>query len=217
METMRSRAKEHLPHVLLTLLSIIQALALELWWTHLETADYLFAPGWPTLIWWLEVVAMFLGILVIWLVYAANVMRFRWVPSVGDSVHPFVVGLLQFLMIELLGPGGVGWWLLLLAGIFGIMNWVAHSTMRRARLDGENEEFFRSVPPATLRDFYPAATTVGGLALFGLYLVLVPENLIVSALAVVGTTMLMLWEVYKVDFFWKRSMAVPEAVERGSD
>lgn len=214
---MRTRAKEHLPHVLLTLLSIIQALALELLWTHLEAADYLFTAGWTTLIYWLEVTGMFLGILVIWLIYAANVMRFRWVPSIGDSVHPFVVGLLQFMMIELLGPGGVGWWLLLLAGIFGIMNWVAHSTMRRARLDGDNEEFFRNVPPATFRDFYPAVTTVAGLAIFGLYLVLVPENLIVSALAMVGTTLLMLWQLYTVDFFWRRSMGGRGPGEPGRD
>jgi hypothetical protein len=214
---MRTRAKENLPHVLLTLLSIIQALALELLWTHLETAEYLFAGGWPRLIYWLEAVSMFLGILVIWLVYAANVMRFRWVPSIGDSVHPFVIGLLQFMMIELLGPDGIGWWMLLLAAIFGIMNWVAHSTMRRARHDGDNDEFFRNVPPATFRDFYPAATTVAGLAVFGLYLVLVPENLIVSALAMVGTTMLMLWQLYTVDFFWKRTMSLVDSGEDSGD
>jgi len=208
MESMRRRAKEHLPHVLLTLLSIIQALALELLWTHLEAADYLFVPDWRTAIYWLQAISTFLGILVIWLVYATNVMRFRWVPSIGDSVHPFVVGLLQFMMIEVMGPGGgVGWWLLLLALIFAIMNWVAHSTMYRARRDGDNEEFFRDVPPATPRDFYPAVTTVAGLALFGLYLVLAPDNLLVSLLALCGTATLLVWQLYTIDFFWKRTMS----------
>lgn len=210
---MRSRAKEHLPHVLLTLLSIIQALALELLWTHLETAEYLFTGNSTCLIYWLQAASMFLGILVIWLVYVANVMRFRWVPSIADSVHPFVIGLLQFMMIELLGPGGVGWWLLLLAAIFGIMNWVSHGTMRRARVDGDNEEFFRNVPPATFRDFYPAATTVAALALCGLYLALVPDNLLVSALAMAGTALLMLWQIYTVDYFWKRTIGEREGRE----
>ena len=36
MESMRTRAKSQLPHVLLTLLSIIQALALELFWRGKE-------------------------------------------------------------------------------------------------------------------------------------------------------------------------------------
>jgi len=38
----RDRAKEHFPMVFLTLLIIVQALALELLWSHVRGADYLF-------------------------------------------------------------------------------------------------------------------------------------------------------------------------------
>ena len=36
MNPLRDRAKEHFPTVLLTLLSIVQALSLELWWQYLS-------------------------------------------------------------------------------------------------------------------------------------------------------------------------------------
>jgi hypothetical protein len=41
MQKMRSRAKTHFPSVLLTLISIIQALALELMWSKIVESDFL--------------------------------------------------------------------------------------------------------------------------------------------------------------------------------
>ena len=61
---MKSRAKDIMPNVLLTLLSIIQALALELLWSHLQTADYLFQGDWTRLIFGMQVLGTFMGILV---------------------------------------------------------------------------------------------------------------------------------------------------------
>ena len=86
MNAMRERAKEHFPAVLLTLLSIVQALALELLWSHLQKADHLFALSAVNVTLWLQIVATFFGIVLIWVVYASNVMRFRWVPATSDSV-----------------------------------------------------------------------------------------------------------------------------------
>jgi len=86
--TMRKRAKEHFPTVLLTLLSIVQALALELLWSHLRESPYLFELSWITAISWMQILATFLGLVLIWVVYANNVMRFRWVPVTSESVYP---------------------------------------------------------------------------------------------------------------------------------
>jgi len=69
-------------------------------------------------------------------------MRFRWVPSTSDSVFPFLIGLTEFMLIDTLGPDEIGQWLLLLAVVFSLMNWVAHTTMRRARLDSDNDAYF---------------------------------------------------------------------------
>ena len=77
----RERAKEQFPTVLMTLLSIMQALSLELWWQFLSEQT----PPVPTTVqkWtlWLQVVATLAGIATIWVVYASTFMRFRWVPS----------------------------------------------------------------------------------------------------------------------------------------
>ena len=62
METMRERAKEHLPHVLLTLLSIMQALALELLWDRVTSEDYLFHPSLQSALYLGQMLTTFLGI-----------------------------------------------------------------------------------------------------------------------------------------------------------
>ena len=184
MKTIRDRAKEHLPMVLLTLLSIVQALALELLWSHVREAAYLFEMTWTAMLTWIQIGTSFLGIVVIWLVYASTAMRFRWVPTTGDSVYPFVIGLLEFILVETLAPEYMGLWFGCLAIIFGLMTWISHRTMRRARHDGDNEEFFADLAPATARDFLPAFVIVFVLVLAGTYLAITGDRGIVALVAV---------------------------------
>jgi hypothetical protein len=51
-----------------------------------------------------------------------------------------------------------------------VSTWASHTIFRRARQDPANQEFFESVPPATLRDFVPSISAVAGIALLGLVL-----------------------------------------------
>jgi len=207
MDTMRARAKQHLPHVLLTLLSIIQALALELLWTRIQEGNFALSLSLEGAIVWCQISATFLGIVVIWLVYATSVMRFRWVPGISDSIHPFIVGVLQFMMIESLGVEKVGQWLILMALIFAQMNWVAHLVMYRARHDGDNDEFFKDRNPATWRDFIGAAVAVSALAGVGIILMLHPQLTILVILSQVGTLTLLLYQLGSLTFYWNRTMA----------
>ena len=184
MKIIRNRAKEQLPMVLLTLLSIVQALALELLWSHVRESAYLFEMSWTAMLTWIQISTSFLGIVVIWLVYASTAMRFRWVPTTGDSVYPFIIGLLEFILIETLAPKHMGFWFGCLAIIFGLMTWISHRTMRRARLDGENEEFFANLAPATARDFLPAFAIVFVLVLAGTYLAISGDRGMVALVAV---------------------------------
>lgn len=210
MSTIRDRSKEHLPTVLLTLLSIIQALAFELLWSHLTEADYLFERSWVSAIYWTQILAGFLGIVLIWIAYASNAMRFRWVPNTSDSVFPFLVGLLEFSLVEVLGPDTVGLWFLNLALLFGLMSWVNHAIMRRARQDGENDAFFRHFEPARLRDFYSDIAIFIGFAVVGAYLWFSKDSLVVTALAFVGTNVLFAWTLRNAAVFWNRSVADAE-------
>jgi len=200
------RAKEHFPTVLLTLLSIVQALALELLWSHLHQADYLFELSWIAVISWMQIAATLLGIILIWVVYSGNVMRFRWVPATSDSVFPFFIGVTEFMLIETLGPDEIGLWLLFMALAFGLMNWVAHRTMQRARQDSDNDAYFSTMRPAALRDFYPGIAIVSGLALAGVYLLTSGDSRIFAMLALLATNGALGWQFYQAALFWEISV-----------
>jgi hypothetical protein len=202
----RDRAKEYFPTVLLTLLSIVQALALELLWSHLRETTYLFNPSWISAISWMQIFATFLGLVLIWVVYANNVMRFRWVPVTSDSVYPFLIGLIEFMLIEYLGPDEIGLWFMCMALIFGMMIWVAHAHMRRARQDVDNEVFFSSYEPATLRDFYPHITVVCALVSGGIYLLISRDQSLLAMLSVLAVNGMLGWQFYAAALFWKRTV-----------
>ena len=206
MESMRTRAKSHLPNVLLTLLSIIQALALELFWSEVQTLEVLFTASWLAVITWTQVTATFLGILVIWVVYATTVMRFSWVPGISDSVVPFFVGLLQFILIESLGSAAAGTWFISLAVIFGCMHGESYLIMRRARRDPDNDEFFRQINPATFRDSIPPAVMVTCLLGLGVYTFAVPGSTEVITFGFVASLLLLIWHFVFMAMFWKRTM-----------
>ena len=207
MNQMRDRAKEHFPTVLLTLLSIVQALALELLWSHLRESPYLFEPSMTAAISWLQISATFLGLVLIWVVYANHVMRFRWVPVSSESVYPFLIGLIEFMMIETLGPDEIGLWFLFLALIFGMMTWVSHANMRRARLDIDNKAFFSAFEPAELRDFYPVITIICALVLAGIYLLISKNQGFLGLVALLAANVMLGWQFFTAARFWKSTVA----------
>ena len=206
METMRSRAKAHLPHVLLTLLSIIQALALELFWSEVQTLDALFTLSWMAFGIWIQVAATFLGILVIWVVYATTVMRFSWVPGISDSVVPFFVGLLQFTLIESLGVESSGSWFICLAVIFALMYGESHMIMRRARRDPDNAEFFQQINPATIRDSISPTLMVVFLLGLGIYVLVAPDSAWVTRVGFLVSFLLLIGHIVFMAMFWKLTM-----------
>jgi hypothetical protein len=207
---MRARAKAHMPMVLLTLLSIVQALALELLWGHVQEQDYLLALSWPALLGWIQIGATLLGILLIWLVYTSMVMRFRWVPTTSDSVFPFLIGIIEFILIATLGPDTIGQWCLMLGVIFGVTTWVSQGILRRAREDGENAEFFTTVTRARLRDYRLQITVVVVLAAFGVSLWITGHQGWGALLALAFATASLAAQALEINRFWRRSMTIPE-------
>ena len=206
MNVMRDRAKEHFPMVLLTLLSIMQALALELLWSHVRETGYLFEPTLGAIVSGVQIAATFLGLVLIWVVYASTAMRFRWVPVTSDSVYPFLIGLIEFMLVESLGSGGTGKWLILMALTFGMMVLVSHKAMQRARQDDDNATFFDQFKPATLRDFVPHIAIVGGLALAGIYLLVSDDRGMVELLAVLMTAGILVWQFFAAARFWRQAV-----------
>ena len=193
--------------VLLTLLSIVQALALELLWSHVRESDYLLDMTWAALLTWFQICTNFVGIIVIWVVYASTAMRFRWVPTTSDSVYPFIIGILEFILIETLAPEYMGWWFVCLAMIFGLMTWVNQMKMRRARLDGDNNEYFIEFKPATIRDFFPAAMIIIGFVVAGLYFGISGDRGVVALVAVSVSLALLIRQLFVAAGFWEMSVS----------
>ncbi|NKB96916.1 MAG: hypothetical protein GKR90_00230 [Pseudomonadales bacterium] len=162
----RGRAKANFPTVLLTLLSIVQAL--ELMWTHLGEHPYLYEWSFLAVLGWLQIAATLLGILLIWLIYSGLVMRFSWVPSTSDAIFPFLVGIIEFAQIGVMGPSSIGIWFIILSILFAIMAWVTQVTMRRARHDSDNDHFFANLPRASWADHISSVIPVVVLLMIGL-------------------------------------------------
>lgn len=206
METIRNRARENLPMVLLTLLSIVQALALELLWGQIRELTYLYELSVVAATGWVQVACTLVGILLIWLNYASTAMRFRWVPSTSDSVFPFVIGVLEFAQIDSLGPAELGQWLILMGVIFAMVTMANHMIYRRARQDEDNEEWFKSVARATLADFYLPMGIVSGLTVVGCFFLFSQTPEAVALLAVVAVLGVLLFQFHITHDFWQRSM-----------
>ena len=210
MNGVRERVKHHMPAVLLTLLSIVQALALELIWSRGTEIASLDQPGWIAALLWAQMAANLVGIVVIWVVYVSTVMRFSWLPTIGDSIYPFIIGIGEFLLVETARPGALGFWFLQMAAVFALMNWVSHHIFRRARTEPENDWHFRDVPPARLRDFYPAIAVVLTLGVVGVTFLVVDLHPGIGLVAVLAVNLLLLAQLRTAKGFWERTLSMDD-------
>jgi hypothetical protein len=200
----RNRAKEMLPSMLLTLMSIIQALGLEFLWDSIRVAERTLT--WAAVLVWIQITANMLGILQVWLFYVSVAMRFRWVPTSNDLLLPFLIGVLEFTMIDLTGSAHLPLWFATLASVYAIAAWDAQNVMARARRDGDNEEFFRHLRPAVMRDFAGPAAVVAGLALFGSAIYFTDENHWLALAGLLFAVSTLAFQIVLGRTYWKRSM-----------
>ena len=207
MQEIRERARTNLPTVLLTLLSIVQALALEFLWSFTRENPQLYSMTWESSLLWTQLVTTLLGLILIWIVYASHVMRLRWVPTTSDSIYPFVIGVLEFTMIELLGVTKIGGWMMCFATIFGLMVWISHRTMRRARLDGQNDMFFANFGRAQPRDFYTPIAIVALGIVGGAYVQYAESTGVLAFACILATLAAVLYQFRIAANFWARSLS----------
>ena len=208
MNVIRQRAKENFPTVLLSILGIMQALAMEILWSKIQEIDYLFELSWLSVIVWSQIVATFMGVVIVWVAYSSSAMRFRWVPTTMDSIFPFLIGLLEFVMIESIDPNEPSLWFFAMALLFASMNLVTHSMMRAARKDADNAFFFKAVTPAKLSDFQKEFATVATILLISCYFMLSSNNhtfVVLTPILLVNA--LLLFQFYLAEKFWARSTA----------
>ncbi len=212
MNPLRDRAKEHFPTVLLTLLSIVQALSLELWWQYLSETRPVFRFELEALTLWAQIVTTIIGIAIVWVFYAGIVMRFRWVPATSDSLFPFFAGIVQFLLIDSLYSDSRGYWLCAMAVVFIGMMAILQLTMRRARRDPANALFFDKVRPASQRDFIAPGLLV--LTLFVCsYLVNAYDMGGLAMLATIFALVSLLFQLRGSARYWNESMRAEEQAD----
>jgi hypothetical protein len=205
-----NRVRNLMPTIILTVLSMIQALALELYWNQLVQADFLWTGGWIAVVGWLQFAAMFFGIMLIWLLYVSLVLRFNWLPSLEDTLVPFLIGLLEFGLIDLTHPDLVGPWLILLAAVFVVAVFTSHTINRRARSDPDNNYFFSQYDPTGWRDYRESAATVLGMGLLGAILWQYPGLHWLTVLALLLTMAGLGYQYLQARRFWLHSVGMEE-------
>jgi hypothetical protein len=204
MSDMRNRAKDLLPSMLMTLMSIIQALALEFLWEIARSAEREFT--WSAVLVWMQIAANMLGILQVWLFYTGVAMRFRWVPTPSDLMLPFLIGILEFTMIDLTGAGHVALWFWTLAGVYTVAAWDAQNVLVRARRDTDNDEFFQHVQPAGLRELLAPVAVVVGLIVFGCAVYFTGENPWLTLVGLLFAAGSLAFQIAMGRRYWIRSM-----------
>lgn len=210
MSTFRNRALDQFPMVLLTLISIIQALALELLWSKITGTGNLWAGNSTSLVNWGMISATFLGILQIWIMYSSLVMGFRWTPTLRDSIFPFIIGIQEFMLVEFIDTSYRGYWLLTLASIFVSANIMSHVSFRRAREERDNALFFRERARATWRDFKWAYFVISTLTFLGIVSGWVTDSDIVPLIATVFANAMLLVQILASRRLWRAILEITE-------
>ncbi len=200
------RAKELVPAIILTILSMIQALAIELYWSKTEGNAYLWQGDWGAAIAWLQMAVLLTGILLIWVFYVSFVLRFSWLPTLEDTLVPFLIGLLEFAMIDLMYPNPLGTWFLLLAAVYGITTATTHVSMRRARADPANEYFFRNMGPSSWRDYMGSIVSFIVLIILGGALWVVDNQPLLSVAALLLALFALLFQYRQARRYWMHSL-----------
>jgi hypothetical protein len=206
MQNVRERAKHQFPSVLLTLLSIIQALALEVLWSSVHDHPHLWAGGFPAFVGWLQVATVLGGIVLVWLVYVSIVLRVVWVPSVGDTVYPFIIGVMEFWMADMLGPEHMHIWFFLLAALFAISTRSSMLAFKAARRDPINDELFAGYSAYSTRDRNVTIGFVGTLVLSGVVVLVFGSDGWVALGCLVAALATLAGQYWFLLDYWNRSL-----------
>ncbi len=169
MERIRTQAKDMFPTVYLTMISMIQALALEVLWSAVREREYLRALDGAALTGWLQVAAMALLLFYFWNALANMVIRYRWVFSTRDSAVPFILGIAQFSLVALLQPATVHLWFYVFAATMVFVVWFMWAVVSSVASEPDNADVIEAGVPATpARPFalalVPFCLVAGGLA-----------------------------------------------------
>ena len=197
-----SRARELLPTIVLTLLSVVQALALEALWSAVHENPLFFAGGADAWVVWLQALAIFQGIIVVWLFYIAIVMRFSWIPATRDSIAPFVLGAGELSMIQTMDPDLLAWWFWILAAIFAFSTRISNSMFAAGLQDPSNTGVWMPQPGGAL-ERSASYLAAGGIALLGGLVWWQGGNGAVALVSVVFANLALFGQAMLIQHYWR--------------
>lgn len=212
MEENLKRARELLPAIVITVLSMIQALALELYWNRFQEADYLWQGGWDSWVGWLQFALLLGGIVEVWLLYVSLMLRFSWIPSMADTTVPFLLGLLEFALIDLIGPATIGPWFVALGLLFALGFATTRLSLIKARRDPANHWFFSHFPPAEPRDLLAEGLISAALIALGILLWLVGGRLLALG-SLLFASVVLIQQLRVTRRFWLPKLGPPPEQE----
>lgn len=192
--------------VLLTLVSIIQALALETLWSEIAEEGELATGGFGGVMAALQGTVVLLSIVVVWLFFAHLVMRFAWVPGLRDTMGPFAIGLIEFVLAEFIAVGHYGLWIAVLSVAFLIAHVSLLSALSRASEEPENAEYFARIPSAPWRRHGPSISAMAVLlVLAGVVELTASET--VTAVAYGCVLLVLLAQIWIQRIYWYRAIS----------
>ena len=135
------------------------------------------------------------------------VMRFTWAPNVGDTVIPFLIGLLEFSLIAATGPSSLGIWFATMGLIFTIVSWASYTIFRRASQDPANREFFDTFPPPSWRDLLAVVIPAGTLFGLALFFSMTGSRSIVALVAILTALGFIINRLWITRAWWNRAIS----------
>lgn len=205
MEAIRKRAKELFPSIYLTLVSIIQSLALGYLLSSLKDSQQFWTLNSESLIAWLQIAAMCQIIFLIWHEYVVGVISFQWVLGISDSIIPFGFGISQFALISFINPSTLYLWLYSMGVLNGIALFAYKNMYRKAKRDTDNEEVLKVVD--SCQRFTEIIVAVAGVVFIvaGLWVHFIdPSNCIKAALVVLVNIIFVAFIIVRGHFTWQR-------------
>jgi hypothetical protein len=146
MTTPQEKALLQFPGVYVTLVSVVQAITLEVLVSRFGELGLGLSLTWESAIVWLEIALLGQTIFYVWVSYTLLVILAQWVLRVFDFAAAFGVGLLQLVSVGWIGIDTTRQLFFVIAIGFFAGAWISHSNTGAAAARPENAEVMATLP-----------------------------------------------------------------------
>lgn len=150
MPTPREKALLQFPAMYVTLVSVVQAIALESLVSRVVEVGPASLHGWDSVLLWLEVAFLGQTILYAWISYTLLVILTQWLFRVFDFGAAFAIGVFQLVAIQGIGADPPRLFFIMATVGFLSGAWISHSNIGAAAAQEENRATLSALPRDTI-------------------------------------------------------------------